>query len=147
MSDGVVSEAFETTSGDVWYKAADSQGREYRVKQGEGRVSQQQYKAAKSHRPEVAISERGADPKRATENVSTYQSDRITPTQNVDSGSVEFHLAVERNRFLGYFSSRDTSDDREQAIEDYLGMVDELREADTTDEREGIRRKYGVGGS
>jgi len=100
MSDGFVNEAFETTSGDVWYRATDSEGRTYRVKQGSGRVNPEQYKAAKSHRPEVAISERGQSVESATEGTQTYDSDLTVPTMGLDRGSVEYRLGVNRNRFL-----------------------------------------------
>lgn len=147
MSDGYVREAFETTSGQVWYEASDSEGRTYRVKQGEGRVNEQQYKAAKSHRPEVAISERGQSVESATEGTLTYDSDLTVPTMGLDRGSVEYRLGVNRNRFLGFADADSTPDDRNEAIRQYSNMVNELKLADSRQEREGIRASYGLGGS
>lgn len=142
-----VNEAFETTSGDVWYRANDSEGRTYRVKKGEGRKSEQAYKAAKSHRPEVAISERGQDVQSATENTLTYDSDLTVPTMGLDRGSVEYRLGVNRNRFLGFADADSTPDEREEAIREYANMISDLKDADSRREREGIRESYGLGGS
>lgn len=147
MSEGFVNEAFETTSGDVWYRASDSEGRTYRVKKGEGRVSQEQYKAAKSHRPEVAIAERGESVQSATEGTQTYDSDLTVPTMGLDRGSEEYRLGVNRNRFLGFADSDSTPDDRDEAIREYANMINELKDADSRREREGIREAYGLGGS
>jgi len=152
---GEVTEAFETTSGDIWYKAKDSNGKEYRVKQGEGRKSQQSFKAAKSHRPEVAVSERGQSVESAIENTITYNPDQAkeslefqgTSVNFLEQGDLNTELVADNNKLMGYINSRDTPDDTQQAISDYLNMVDQLQEADSEDEREGIRREYGVGGS
>jgi len=147
MTDGFVTEAFETTSGQVWYTASDSEGRTYRVKQGEGRVKPQQYKAAKSHRPEIAIHERGQSVESATEDTLTYDSDLTVPTMGLDRGSVEYRLGVNRNRFLGFYNADSTPDDRKEAIQEYTDMIAELKDADSRREREGIRESYGLGGS
>jgi len=145
MSDGYVTEAFETTGGTTWYKANDSAGRTYHVKKGEGQVSQQQYAAARSHRPEVAAAERGESVDLS--NTETYSASRTAPTAGLERGSVEYRLGVNKNRWLGFKFSPETPDDDAEAFESYSQMVDQLRDADSREEREGIRRQYGLGGS
>lgn len=145
MSDGFVTDAFETTSGDVWYQANDELGRTYHVKQGEGQKSQQAFAAAKSHTPETAAVKRGETPDLSS--TQTYDREISVPTTAIDRGTVEYRLGVNRNKWLGFFKSDDTPDDKEAAFDQYSQMIEDLNDADTPDEREGIRRAYGLGGS
>lgn len=120
-------------------------GRTYHVKQGEGQKSQQAYAAAKSHTPETAATERGESPDLSQ--TRTYDREISVPTAGMDTGSVEYRLGVNRNKWLGFLNSDETPDDKEAAFEQYSEMIDELDDADSRDEREGIKRQYGLGGS
>lgn len=150
MVEGYVLDAVETTSGDTWYKARSSDGREYYVHQGEGYVSQQKYAAAKSHSLTASVGERNVDAESLIDEMNVI-GDMSVETAGLERGSLERELGSDRNRFLGYayakYDSLESDEEMARAIEDYSEFVEEIEEAETAEERQDIRDAYGVGGS
>lgn len=151
---GYAKDAFQTTSGDTWYRATDSSGRDYVVKKGDGIVgymsnqkTRSRWAAAKSHTPEAAVAERGQEVDSALANVDKAKDGLSEPTMGMDPGSVEYRLGVNKNKWLGYLNAEDTPDDANEAFQQYSAMIDELKDAETSDERDEIRREYNVGDS
>lgn len=151
MPKGSVRDAFETTGGNTYYKAEDAAGRTYYVKEGGGRVSKQQFAAAKSHTPEAAVARRGESVESATRNVSKVEGDITVPTKGLPKGSLERAKGANRNKWLGFLNETrgpDPSDaERADAFEEYAEMVEALEDADSLEEREEIKDAFGVGGS
>lgn len=153
MPDGYVKEAVQTTGGATWYRATDSQGRDYVVKQGDGiqgymsGSGRQKWAAAKSHSPEVAVAERGESIDRALRGDERTADALSVPTSNMDPGTVEYRLGVNKNRWLGFLNAEGTPNDPEEAFKDYSNMIDELKEAESPEEERDIRKEYGVGDS
>lgn len=149
MSD--VKDYFQTTSGDGWYKAEDTVGRTYYVKEGEGRKSREAYAAAKSHTPEAAVGQRGEDVESALADVDLYQGNQSVPTMGLSRGTISRVKGGRRNKWLGYLNEvagPDPSDEeRAEAFRDFALMVEQLEAADTAAEREEIKEQFGVGDS
>lgn len=158
MVEGYVLDAVETTSGDIWYKARSSDDRVYYVKQGEGIVGwgndsdgQSRYAAAKSHSLESSVSERGVDPERIIDRMEKTSDRRTSPTKGLERGSLARELGGDKNKLLGYVNQKygaiESQEEWIEAIEDYSEFVDEIGEASTQEERQDIKREFGVGDS
>lgn len=150
MVEGYVTDAFETSSGAIWYQARNSEGDVYHVKKGEGQQSQQSYAAAKTHNLTNTISHDRTDIDSLLDNMEMINT-RTSETTGLEQGTLERELGANRNRMLGYIYAKydeiETEEDWEEAIEDYSEFVNEIEEASTDREREDIREAYGVGGS
>lgn len=150
MVEGYVEDAVETTSGDIWYQARSSDGRRYHVKKGEGYKSQQQYAAAKSHSLSSSVGDRNVDPEKLIDRMEMI-GPSSSPTKGLEEGTLQRELGGDKNQMLGYIYAKydEPQNDEEwaEAVQDFANFVEEIEDASTDDEREKIRKNYGVGGS
>lgn len=150
MVEGYVTDAFETSSGSVWYQARNSDGDVYHVKQGEGQKYQTSYAAAKTHNLTNSIAENRADIDDIIDNMEMIDT-RTVDTSGLELGTLERALGSNRNQMLGYIYAKydeiENEEDWQEALEDYSQFVDEIESASSDERREEIRENYNVGGS
>lgn len=159
MVEGFVQDAVETTSGDIWYRAQDANDRIYYVKQGEGIIgygtdsrAQKRYAAASGHSLSASVADRGMSVEDAIDDVESLQGRRTVPTTRDNQGTLRRALGREKNRMLGYIYAkydieRGDTEAWNNAIEDYSEFRDEVKDAESSQERQQIREAYGIGGS
>lgn len=149
---------FTTSNGTDWYKKADSAGRTYYVKSGEGRVKREQYAAANRHFAYAIRVEGDLPPEIRDADLSElervtnipFTQDFVQAIRGREAESKAEKKRAEGNRWVGFKESlkaqRPGISD-EQAAKEYLKFRRELDEAETPQARAIIKQRYNLGGS
>lgn len=144
----IVLDAVQTTGGNWFAKKVDSLGREYYHKEGEGRVAQTSWAAAKSHSVEAERLSRGnlGDISDVTDLGFPFDQTLTVPTRSLPRGSIQRFKGAEVNRWLGFRYADGTPDDPVEAAKEYMAFKQEIKDA-PPDEVPDIKERYNIGGS